>query len=88
MKARPNRKALREPKTLELTDLQTTCSKVFAEIASRGTEFVITKNGVPIARITPTPKPGETLFGRYKDIITIHGDIVYFDSSEDWGALR
>jgi antitoxin (DNA-binding transcriptional repressor) of toxin-antitoxin stability system len=50
--------------------------------------IVITKRGKPVARIEPIRPKLQPLKGRWAGLAKIKGDIVYFDSSADWKAMR
>ena len=46
------------------------------ETAESGEEIVITKYGEPVASLTPCEAPRRAPWGRYRDIIQIHGDVI------------
>lgn len=57
------------------------CLKLLDEVKERGTEIVVTKRGVPVAKLVPM-KPRPDIFGHMKGTIEILGDII-----EPTGAL-
>ena len=79
------------PRTIKASEFKAKCLKLMDEVAETGEEIVITKNGRPVSKLVPcTERPG-TLFGRYRDVIRIHGDIVgpmpreWWDIGDDEG---
>lgn len=77
------------PRTIKASEFEAKCLQLLDEVADSGREIVITKNGHPVSRLSPYRKLSESLFGRDRDIIKIHGDIVspmpaeWFDDPED-----
>ena len=65
------------PRTIKASEFKATCLRLMDEVAESGEEIIITKNGKPIAKLTPHRKrPGKPWIGADRDIIRIHGDIV------------
>ena len=63
-------------RTMKASEFKSECLRLVDEVAERGEEIVITKNGKPVARLTPyQPKP-DMHFGRNRENIRILGDIV------------
>lgn len=60
--------------TLDASGFAARCLELLDEIAERGGEIVITRDGHPVARLTPCPEP-KLRFGRNSDNIRILGDI-------------
>ncbi len=53
------------------------CLKLMDEVRRSRREIVITKRGVPVAKLVPVEeKKGPSLFGAMKGTVTIRGDIV------------
>ena len=79
------------PRTIKASEFKAKCLKLMDEVAETGEEIVITKNGRPVSKLVPCTEKPETLFGRYRDVIRIHGDIVgpmpreWWDRGEDDG---
>ena len=63
-------------RTIKASEFKAKCLKLLDEVAETGEEIVITKNGKPVAKLTPYQETPEFTFGRYRDKIVIHGDIV------------
>ena len=64
------------PRTIKASEFKAKCLQLMDEVAESGEEIVITKNGRPVSRLVPFRKKPDTWFGRDRDIIQIHGDIV------------
>ena len=64
------------PRTIKASEFKAKCLKLMDEVAESGEEIVITKNGQPVSRLLPYREKPQSPFGRDRDIIRIHGDIV------------
>ncbi len=64
------------PRTIKASEFKATCLKLMDEVAESGEEIIITKNGKPIARLTPHRKRFETPFGRDRHLFGFVGDII------------
>ena len=62
-------------RTIKASEFKAKCLGLMDEVAESGEEIIITKHGKPVAKLTPCWKKPESWFGRYRDIIQIHGDI-------------
>jgi prevent-host-death family protein len=76
-------------RVIAATEFKAKCSALLDEIDSHGGTITVTKRGRPIATISAVKKPpfkssAGILAGKGK----ILGDIVNFDTSELWDALR
>lgn len=63
-------------RTITASEFKAKCLKLMDEIAETGAELVITKNGHPVSRLVPYRERLKAPFGRDRDIIKIHGDII------------
>ena len=63
-------------RTIKASEFKAKCLKLMDEVAESGEEIVITKNGVPVSRLTPYRGKPKLAFGRNRDNIRILGDIV------------
>ena len=63
-------------RTIKASEFKAKCLKLMDEVAEIGEEIIITKNGKPVAKLTPCQEKRKSWFGRYRDIIQIHDDIV------------
>lgn len=62
-------------RTMSATEFRAKCLGLMDEVAETGREIVITKRGKPVAQLRPIRPVRKSMFGRDRDIITIHGDI-------------
>ena len=62
-------------RTIKTSEFKAKCLQLMDEVAESGEEIVITKNGRPVSRLAPYREKPKAPFGRYRDIIQIHGDI-------------
>ena len=63
------------------------CLALLDDVRDQRRELVVTKRGVPVARIVPMPiaSPGRVPYGgRMKGTVQIHGDL--FSTDEKWEA--
>jgi prevent-host-death family protein len=60
------------------------CLELMEEVRERRTEYVITKRGKPVAKLTPCDDTPSDAFGVLKGAVTSHDDIVAPDP-EAWG---
>lgn len=67
-----------------ISEFKARCIAIINEVNQTHSPIVITKRGKPIARLEPFgDKKIERILGNMGKM-TIKGDIVYVDSSEDW----
>ena len=64
------------PRTIKASEFKATCLKLMDEVAETGEEIIITKNGKPVAKLTPTEKRHKPPFGRDRDRLIFMGDII------------
>lgn len=74
--------------TIGASDFKARCLRILEDVAARGDTVVVTKRGKPLAKVVPLEREMKPLKGRWKGVAKTKGDIVYFDSSKDWEALR
>ena len=74
-------------KTIKASEFKAKCLKLMDEVAESGETLVITKNGEPVAELSPVRKPVKTLFGAHKGMIEIKGDIIS-PIDVEWEAER
>jgi prevent-host-death family protein len=71
------------------TEFKAKCLALLDEIDNRGGTITVTKRGRPVATVSAAKKPA---WRSPKDILAgkleITGDIVNFDTSDLWDALR
>ncbi len=74
------------PRTIKASEFKAKCLQLMDEVAESGEEIVITKNGRPVSRLVPFREKSPSWFGRDRDIIQIHGDIIE-PLDVEWEAL-
>lgn len=72
-------------KTIKASEFKAKCLQLMNEVAESGDIIVITKNGQPVAQLTPVVSRPATLAGSHKGKISIIGDIVG-TLGEPWDA--
>ncbi len=65
-----------DPRTMKASEFKARCLALMDEIAESGEEIVITKRGKPVAKLAPCENRQGAPWGRDRDILTIHGDII------------
>jgi prevent-host-death family protein len=63
------------------------CLQLMDQVNQTHVPIVITKHGVPIAKLVPVEESQAPLFGLQKDSVVIKGDIVS-PIEEDWNACK
>ena len=64
------------PRTIKASEFRAKCLKLMNEVAESGEEIIITKYGQPVSRLLPYREKTRLAFGRNRDNIRIHGDIL------------
>ena len=63
-------------KVMAAAEFKQKCLALMDEVAATGMEFIITKHGSPICKLTPLPKnTRESRFGWLKGSVTMHVDL-------------
>ena len=73
-------------RTIKASEFKATCLKLMDEVAETGEEIIITKNGRPVAKLTPYRERPKTLFGIDRGRYEIIGDIDGALSDVEWDA--
>ena len=63
------------------------CLALMNEVRDRGGEYIITKRGVPVAKLVPVRIERRPLLGSMKGTVKVLGDIVK-PTNEPWDALE
>lgn len=72
---------------IKASEFKAKCLQLMDSVAATGEALVITKNGVPVAKLVPAREKPGTLFGLHAGEITIRGSLI--DPVEaDWEAAR
>ena len=83
------------PRTVKATEFKAKCLKLMDEVAATGEEIVITKNGKPVAKLTPCEPAAQEMphqdrpkspFGLNKGRYEIIGDLDDAFDDVDWDA--
>lgn len=75
-------------RTVTVSDLKARCLGLVEEVASRGTEYIVTKHGRPVARLVPYGTAHRPIKAMWKGQVKIVGDIVHCDWSDEFDATR
>jgi prevent-host-death family protein len=70
------------------TEFKAKCLALLDEIEDQGGTITVTKRGRPVATIGPARKAWKSPKGILAGKVKITGDIVNFNTSELWDALR
>lgn len=77
-----------QKQTVGVADFKARCLELLEGVGSRGDEIIITKRGRPIATVTPIRHDTRPLRGLFAGQMTIVGDIVNVDWTDEWEATR
>jgi len=72
--------------TVAVSEFKTRCLQILEGLRRSSRELVVTKHGIPIARIVPIQAEPQPLRGLLKGEIEIVGDIVHADFASEWEA--
>jgi prevent-host-death family protein len=77
-------------KTIQIpaSEFKAKCLQLLDDVAESHCQVTVTKRGKPVARLVPVEASPRTLRGTWKGKVKILGNIVNFDTSEDWEANR
>jgi prevent-host-death family protein len=75
-------------KHIPVTQFKAKCLKLLDQVSKSGQPLVITKRGKPLAQVTRVAEKKRPLMGGMRGTSEEVGDIVYFDTSEDWECNR
>lgn len=75
-------------KQISATEFKAKCLRLIDEVAANGPALVITKRGKPVAKLTRAASAQRPLAGGCADLGKIVGDIVHFDLSDRWDAMK
>ncbi len=70
------------------TEFKAKCLSLLDEVARTGESIIVTKRGKPVARVTRTARKHRPLKGSMAGRGREVGDIVYFDTTEEWECLK
>jgi prevent-host-death family protein len=76
-------------RVIAATEFKAKCAALLDEIDIHGGTITVTKRGRPVATVSAAKKPAwKSPAGILAGKLKITGDIVNFDTSERWDALR
>lgn len=76
-------------RTVTATEFKARCLALIDEIGESGETIVVTRRGRPVAQLAPPQrKPWKNPAGSWAGKIEIVGDIVNYDTSHLWNALK
>jgi len=73
--------------TIKASEFKAKCLALMDQVNETGDEILITKNGVPVSKLTPVINKPKSLFGLKKSQLKITGDIVE-PLDVQWDALQ
>ncbi len=73
---------------LAVSEFKAKCLRLLGQVEENGDTLIITRRGRPIAKVVPASLPKKSLRGSWKGIVKVEGDIVHFDTSQDWESNR
>ncbi len=77
--------------TIPISKFKATCLSLLSQVKKTGKTILVTRKGVPIALVSPPPKPvkAKSWLGSMRNSIKIKGDIVSpILSEKEWEVLR
>lgn len=78
-------------RSMAVGEFKAKCLAVIEEVKTTGETVLLTKRGMPVARVTSlieTPREKGSILGRLKSLGKIHGDIVASDlTDEEWDRM-
>lgn len=75
-------------RTIAAGEFKNRCLALMDEVNETGQEILITKRGRPVSRLLPARKSVPIMWGRYKNVMRIVGDIISpVESPEAWDAI-
>lgn len=81
-------KPRRPGRTIGVAEFKAHCLKLLDAVDTTGERLTITKRGEPIATVAPIARARRPLKGLLRDRLSIHGDIVNLDWTNEWEATR
>lgn len=75
-------------KKMAVSEFKARCIAVLREAVQTGEPILVTRRGVPIARVEPIQQaPAKRLLGVHAGRMKIRGDLIEIDSGPDWEVL-
>ena len=73
---------------IPISEFKAKCLSLVEGVASSGKIIIITKHGKPVAKVTQVSTSRKSLKGSWKGLVTVKGDIINCDTSDDWDRAR
>jgi len=74
--------------TLLVSDFKARCLSILDEVAVTGKSIFVARRGKPLVRVCPLECDKPRQLGALRGELTITGDIVSSDFSDDWESLQ
>lgn len=71
---------------ISVSDFKARCLGLLEDVAQKKHMLIITKFGKPMARVMPIENTKPPLLGSWKGVVEVEGDIVHFDTSDEWAS--
>ena len=72
---------------IKASEFKAKCLALMDQVNETGEEYIITKNGIPVSKLTPVISKPKSLFGIKKDSLKITGDIIE-PLDNEWEAMQ
>lgn len=82
--ARTTKSANRIP----VSEFKARCSEIVDMVSKKGREFVITRHGIPVARLVSEDEGRRSPRGGWKGLIEVAGEIVRTDWTDEFEVAR
>ncbi len=80
---------MEEARTIAISRFKATCLALLDEVKQTGRPLIITRRGIPIAKVVPPPEPDSSWMDSLRDTVTFVGDIVSpVVQPEEWDAMK
>lgn len=74
-------------RTISASDFKARCLRILDDVQAGG-EVVISKRGVPVARLVPVGNARTSLRGAWRGMVRVRGDIVAADWTHEFESVR
>ncbi len=75
---------LKKVTAISATDFKARCLQILDTVNEQRTHVIVTKHGKPVARVIPFNEERPSLENSQRGSLLFHGDLVNFDTSDDW----
>jgi prevent-host-death family protein len=74
--------------SLPISEFKAKCLRLLEDLSHKGISIIVTKRGRPIAKVMPVSTSRKPFLGSGAGTLRIKGDIVHFDTSDEWEANK